>query len=186
MKLVFDTETTGLIKKGVPLSDPSQPRCVQLGAILFEDEGAVLAELNLIIRPDGWTVPQVCVDVHGITTEKAQRCGVPIAFALSVFNQLSILADTMVAHNFDYDDQVLRGEFERLGKTPEFTKKANFCTMKAATDIVRIPSARGFKYPRLQETHKFLFGEEFEGAHDAMADVRACKRTFLELVKRNS
>lgn len=186
MKLVFDTETTGLIKKGVPLSDPSQPRVVQLGAILFEDDGTVRGELNLIIKPDGWTVPQVCVDVHGITTEIAEKCGVPIAIALSAFNRLSLLADTMIAHNFDYDDQVLRGEFERLGRPAEFAKKNNFCTMKAATEVVKIPSAKGFKYPRLQETHKFLFGEEFEGAHDAMADVRACKRVYLDLLKRNS
>ncbi len=92
----------------------------------------------------------------------------------------------MVAHNYEYDRDVLKGEFERLGKIPEFMSKNSFCTKDASTDIVKIKSARGYKWPKLIETYEFLFGEKFEGAHDAMADVRACKRVFLELVKRNS
>lgn len=186
MKLVFDTETTGLLKKGLPLSHESQPRIVQLGAILYGDDASVRAEINLIIKPDGWTVPPEAAAVHGITTEIAEKFGVPIQFALSVFNQLVKLADLVIAHNFDYDNPVVEGEFERLGKSSPFIGKNNFCTMKAATDVVKEQGPRGFKWPKLQTTHKFLFGTEFEGAHDAMADVRACGRVFFELLKRKS
>lgn len=186
MKLVFDTETTGLTKKHLPVSDPSQPRVVQLGAILFEDDGTVRAELNLIVKPDGWTIPVEASNVHGITTELAEKFGLPLDMVLRPFNRLSAMADTMVAHNFAYDEFVLRGEFERLGREPEFKKKQSFCTMEAATPIVGQKGPRGLKWPKLIDTHEFLFGEKFEGAHDAMADVRACKRVFLELVKRNS
>jgi DNA polymerase-3 subunit epsilon len=186
MKLVFDTETTGLIKKSLPLDHPDQPRIVQLGAILYSDAGEVRAELNLIIKPDGWTIPKEAAAVHGITTEIAEQYGVPLAFALSLFNQLVKLADMVVAHNYDYDNPVVEGEFIRLGKPCPLTGKNNFCTMKAATDVVKEPGSRGYKWPRLQTTHKFLFGSEFEGAHDAMADVRACGRVFFELKKRNS
>jgi DNA polymerase III subunit epsilon len=184
MKLAFDTETTGLWQYGKPATHPSQPRCVQLGAILAEDNGLVRGEINLIIKPDGWTIPKEASDVHGITTEIAEQFGVPIVLALNLFNRFSIMADTLIAHNYSYDDGVLKGEFARIDREPEFVKKNNFCTMKASTDIVAIKGPRGNKWPKLQEIHKFLFGEEFEGAHDAMADVRACLRVFFELKKR--
>lgn len=186
MKLVFDTETTGLLRKGVPLTDDSQPRCVQLGAILFDEDGTVRGELNVIVKPNGWIVPPEAAAVHGITTELAEKYGIPIDMVLRIFNRWSGIADTLVAHNFTYDRDVLKGEFMRLGKEPEFLNKPSFCTQEASTNVCQIKSARGFKWPKLQEAHKFLFAEEFEGAHDAMADVRACKRVFLELVKRNS
>lgn len=186
MKLVFDTETTGLKNYKMPKTHPSQPRMVQLGAILIEDDGKVRGEINLIIKPDGWVVPKEAADVHGITTEMAEKYGIPVVIALNIFNRWSAMADTLVAHNFDYDDTVLQSEFARIDKTPEYLKKHSFCTMQASTDVVKIPSARGFKYPKLQEAHKFLFGTEFEGAHDAMADVRACGRVYLELLKRNA
>jgi DNA polymerase-3 subunit epsilon len=186
MKLIFDTETTGLKNYKAPKTHPSQPRMVQLGAILMEDNGEVRGEVNLIIKPDGWTVPAEAAAVHGITTEIAEKYGIPVVIALNIFNRFSVMADTLVAHNFDYDDTVMQSEFARIGKDPEYLKKNSFCTMQAATNVVKIPSSRGFKYPKLQETHKFLFGTEFEGAHDAMADVRACGRVYLELLKRNS
>ena len=142
--------------------------------------------MNLIIKPDGWTVPKEAADIHGISTEMAEKYGVPVVLALNIFNRFSVMADTIVAHNFDYDDTIMQSEFARISREPEYVKKTTFCTMLASTDIVRIPSPRGFKYPKLQEAHKFLFGKEFEGAHDAMADVRACGRVYLELLKRNS
>lgn len=186
MKLVFDTETTGLINYKAKKTDSCQPRMVQLGAILYEDNGQVRGEANLIIKPDGWTVPAEAAAVHGITTEIAERCGVPVVLALNIFNRWAGMADTIVAHNFDYDDVIMLSEFARIDRPPAFKEKPAFCTMKASTDIVKVQGARGNKWPKLQETHKFFFGVEFEGAHDAMADVRACGRVFFELLKRNA
>lgn len=185
MKIAFDTETTGFLAKAGKKS-PLQPRIVQLGAVLLENDGKVRGELNLIIKPDGWTVPVEASNVHGVTTEIAERLGVPVSLALNIFNRWAGFADTLIAHNFEYDDTVLQSEYARLDKEPEYLKKHSFCTMKATTDVLKIPSARGFKWPKLQEAHKFLFGEEFADAHDAMADVRACARVYFDLMKRNS
>ncbi len=62
---------------------------------------------------------------------------------------------------------------------------ATVCTMKSSTDHCKL-QGRGFSFkpPKLAELHRFLFGEYFEGAHDAMIDVEATMRCFLELVKR--
>jgi hypothetical protein len=39
----------------------------------------------------------------------------------------------------------------------------------------------GNKYPNLTELHRKLFKKSFEDAHDALADVRACKAAYFEL-----
>lgn len=39
----------------------------------------------------------------------------------------------------------------------------------------------GFNGPILQELHNHLFNEDFDGAHDALADVKATARCFFEL-----
>jgi len=41
-----------------------------------------------------------------------------------------------------------------------------------------------FKALNLQETYKFFFGREFQGAHRAIADVIACREIYREIRAR--
>jgi DNA polymerase III epsilon subunit-like protein len=57
--------------------------------------------------------------------------------------------------------------------------------MRSSTSFCRIPGGpRGYKWPKLQELHQALFSVEFDAAHDAVADVRACAKCFFELKRR--
>jgi hypothetical protein len=57
--------------------------------------------------------------------------------------------------------------------------------MKESTAYCAIPGRYGdCKYPNLTELHRKLFQKAFDGAHDALADVRACKAAFFELRTR--
>ena len=56
--------------------------------------------------------------------------------------------------------------------------------MQGSTDFCAIVGNYGYKWPKLQELHKELFGYPFEGDHDALVDVRACVRCYFELRKR--
>jgi DNA polymerase III subunit epsilon len=57
--------------------------------------------------------------------------------------------------------------------------------MKEATTFCGLPGRYGdFKYPNLTELHRTLFQKAFADAHDALADVRACKAAFFELRTR--
>jgi len=184
MKLFFDTETTGKAEFRLPPDDPSQPRIVQLGALLTDDSGMELSSLNLIIKPDGWTVPKEASDIHGITNEVAEKIGVPIRYALRVFRLLWNASDTVVAHNSDFDLLLIEGEFFRHagGQTSWGEPRDTFCTMRAMTPICKLPGNYGkYKWPKLQEAHVHCFGKEFDGAHDAMADVRACAEVYFWL-----
>lgn len=181
--LAADTETTGFASDA-PLDDPKQPHIVQLGALLKEDD-VVRAEINLIIKPDGWVVPAQVAEIHGISTEIAEKYGVPLRLAMEAFEHLVRQADLLVFHNFAYDNKLIQIAHARLKMKSAFTSKKWFCTMQATTPILKLPKARGggYKWPKLQEAYAHFFGEEFDGAHDASADVRATERVFSHLRK---
>lgn len=94
-------------------------------------------------------------------------------------------ADVVVGHNISYDEEILHYELERLGRMGEYAPMTTVCTMNASTEHCKL-QGRGFSYkpPKLAELHRFLFDEFFEGAHDAMVDVEATTRCFVELTKR--
>lgn len=184
MFLVFDTETTGKAFFGLPPGHASQPRIVQLGAILYDENQRVTSEVNLLVRPDGWTVPPDAEAIHGISTERAMRYGVQIGGVLRLFQALCDRADKIVAHNLDFDRFMIASELGRAGQggaIDAFNARSGFCTMKESTDILKIPGHRGYKWPNLQEAHRHFTGDGFDGAHDAMADVRACARVYFAM-----
>jgi len=183
--LVFDTETTGKAEFRLPPEHPSQPHIVQLGAILYDDHTRVVAEVNLMVKPDGWTVPKEAADIHGITTERADQYGVAIKTVIMLFILLCRRAKISVAHNRAFDKLMVEIELIRLGLTKEleeFRAMEGFCTMEASTPICKLPGNYGrFKWPKLQEAHQHFFGKEFDGAHNAMADVRACAAVYFAM-----
>lgn len=182
MILAFDTETTGKANFKLLPDHPSQPRLVQIGAILVDSSREVRAEINLIVKPEGFSIPEEASRVHGITTEVADLWGLPLRTVLIVFSSLIHKANTIVAHNLDYDSIVMRGEWKRAEMGTLFTESHRpFCTMKASTEICKLPGPYGFKWPTLQEAHQHFFQKPFEGAHDAMADVRACLAIYYKL-----
>lgn len=188
MHLFFDTETTGMAKFGAPPEDPAQPHLVQLGAILCDADGRVRAEMNLLIKPDGWTIEPQAQAVHGISVEQCEEFGVSRKAALLLFYRMAMSARKLVAHNIEFDLLVLRAALHRASVDPTWLdsgKLAWTCTMKDATNVLQIPGKRGgFKWPNLAEAHRHLLGCDFDGAHDAMEDVRACKRVFYALQER--
>ena len=188
MYLFFDTETTDLPDQKKPASWEGQPRICQLGAILADRHGRLKAEMNLLVKPDGWTIPQAASDIHGITQEDAGRYGLTIKGVLSIFGRLLVKADRLVAHNIGFDIFMLEIECSRTGVALDLPPD-HACTMQDAKDRVKLPltpkmvacGMREFKKPNLQEAHRHFFGREFEGAHDAMADVRACRDVYFAM-----
>jgi len=168
---------------------PEQAHLVQLAAQLVTPENETVMEFSVIIDP-GVNIPDGAAGVHGITTEKAQKLGIKPSAALDMFSALHKHAGTLVAHNIGFDKQVM--ETARARKTGERAtmQKPLFCTMERANNIVKAPPtpkmiAAGrthYKKPNLGECIKHFFGEELEGAHDAMIDVRACRRVYFAIL----
>lgn len=192
MILVYDTETSGFTKENLPPDHPSQPHLVQLAARLMDVDGKVYHKMNMIVKPDGWTIPEGASKVHGITTELATRVGLSLRVVVACFLQMRYLSTLSVAHNESFDWLVVEAQIARLKVTPSVPWPERTCTMRKSTELVGLPptpkmARAGYtknKPPNLNELHTFLFGKGFDGAHDADVDMNACADCFLELRKR--
>lgn len=180
MLLFFDTETTGIIN----------PRLVQLAALLTDNEGKEISHVNLIIRPIGFNIPENATAIHGISHEFASDNGVSVTSALTLFFQFMEVADLLIAHNLNYDISVIKNEIQEYFDN-EITNSLfnsyknnsnNYCTMLNSTNICKIQKQNGgYKWPKLQEVYNHAFGKEFANAHNALADVMACKEVYFWL-----
>jgi DNA polymerase-3 subunit epsilon len=185
--LVFDTETTGLpIDWKRPFTDTENwPRIVQFGMILQSPDGTQ-ESFESLVKPNGsaFPIPEAASKVHGITDEKCINHGIPIEDVVGKFLESYAKADILICHNTDFDFPVLSCEMVRLGIKPEKREVGILCTKKTTTDLLQLPGHYGFKWPTLQELHRYLFGCEFEGSHDALSDVQATLNCYNELAKR--
>jgi DNA polymerase III subunit epsilon len=189
MYLFFDTETTGLPKNWqAPLENlDNWPRLVQLAWIISDQNGKEIGRENLIIKPEGFIIPDQAAGVHGITTERALKEGIKLIEALSGFNMALEQAEAIVAHNISFDEKIMGAEFLRNKIESKLFQSPKICTMQSSIDFCGIYNFNGYggyKWPKLIELHEKLFNKGFEGAHDALADVKACAKCFFELKKR--
>lgn len=186
MYLFFDTETTGLPKSWrAPVTDLNNwPRMIQLAYLLADADGNTLAAADHIIKPVGFTIPEDAARIHGITTERALREGVDLLAVLNEFQAALARAEYLVAHNISFDEKIMGAEFLRNGMPNTLPSKKQICTMNSSTDFCAIPGPYGNKWPKLAELHKKLFQADFEGAHNAAADIAATAKCFWELKRK--
>lgn len=168
MKLFFDTETTGLARFDLPSNHSLQPRIVSIVGILLNDSLKEIASVDYIVKPVGFTIPPQMEDIHGISQTIALLKGTESTKVFSEFQSLVNQCDELVGHNIKFDKVLVEKEGIQLGNKP------TFCTMLAMTSLCKISKKNGYKWPKLQEAYKFCYGHEFEKAHSALADVRAC------------
>ena len=183
MYLFFDTETTGIPKNyKAPASDSKNwPRLVQIAWMLTDKTGKEISHAEYIIRPDGFTIPADAAKVHGITTEAAISSGVDLRLAVDAILDDIEKASVLIAHNMQFDEKILGAELIRLGHANHIEQKPRKCTMQSSTDYCKLSGPYGYKWPKLQELYQKLFSESFDGAHRALADVKACARCYFEL-----
>ena len=189
MYLIFDTETTGLPKnKQAPLTDfDNWPRVVQIAWQLHDRNGKLISAENIIVKPDGFTIPFNAEKVHGISTQLALDEGIPLDEVLDRFTENLHLAELIIGHNIlDFDIKVAGSEYLRRGKENVIATKRAIDTQLVSTEYCAIPSGRGgqYKWPTLLELHKKLFGKGFGEAHDAAYDVAANARCFFGLLNQ--
>lgn len=187
MYLFFDTETTGKITdyKASFKEVEKFPRITQFAWQVYNSEGKLFKSFQSLVKPDGWEVPKEEFFIkNNMSTERCELEGRPIKPMLEQFLIELNACKYLLAHNMNFDLPVTASEMYRLGFQAQ-NKPQKICTMQSTTDICRLPGPYGFKWPSLHELHKFLFGCDFEGAHDASDDVTATAKCFFELKKQN-
>ncbi|MGB5319047.1 DNA polymerase III subunit alpha [Eudoraea sp.] len=189
MYLIFDTETTGLPKKwNAPVSDTDNwPRCIQIAWQLHDEMGNLIEHEDYLVKPDGFNIPYDAEQIHGISTELAEKNGISIEEVLRLFKIALDKTKYVVGQNVGFDVNIMGAEFFRYNHSNPFEEVPilDTCTEKTAS-LCQLPGGRGgkFKLPTLTELHYFLFKQPFKEAHNATADVEATTRCFFELLRK--
>lgn len=192
--LIFDTETTGLpqtypgrfqILPYFHLYAYDKARLLQLAFCVVEEtdelEYKVLYSKNLYVQVEGEVLN---TEIHGITQELLREKGTEIEkvlesleYALKNFN-----VDKVIAHNAEFDMNIIMSECARSGKQSLISLLKNdcnvYCTMQKAKELLKLE-----RRPKLKDLYKKFFGQEFENQHSADADVDACFACYKELMK---
>jgi len=194
ISFVFDTETTGLIPRDLygvlkPYTETKlyeNSRLVQVAWILCEQHDVVIKR-SFIVKPDSFEIPEASTKIHGISHEHALEEGHNISdvFAQLYRDMTAYVPRRIVAHNLEFDLNIILSELHRLRETnlehqalsAIFTGTPQICTMLLGRNICKIPKENnrfGYKNPKLTELYEHYFGHEMVGNHDAMADTEAC------------
>jgi DNA polymerase-3 subunit alpha len=194
MALIFDTETTGLpITKSygvfpdyTELNFYNSSRIVQISYIITDYELNKLEESDTIIKADTFKIKNS--SFHGITDLISQTKGTPfVEFAEDLYHSLDHV-DVLIAHNIDFDINILLSELFRYGLyecIKKIQSKKHICTMKNTKFLVNatFKMCDGIKDPNLKELYHFATGEEMENHHNSMQDTlhlyRAIKILYL-------
>ena len=192
--MVYDFETNGLPIFNQPSDDPQQPHIVQAACVLVDGVSRQeLASIDLIAKPDGWTIPDDVAAIHGITTDRAAQLGVAEIDIVAIIWGLWSRCSIRLAHNETFDARMMRIALkryaDRLGPDwdPDQWKAGQAaCTAILSQPILKLPATaamhatgrHGSKKPKLTEAYKFFFGKEMENAHTAMGDVRGCLSVY--------
>ncbi len=186
--LLFDCETTGLPRTRYfsPDDVSGWPHLVQLAWAIYDARGNSIETRTHIVKPKGFRIPADATRIHGISHSHAAKVGEDLAEVLDGFlRAASRPGITIVAHNLDYDRNIIMAEMVRLGKPLGVLELPGICTMKTTTELCEIPRPYGFgyKWPTLSELHVIVFGHAYDGAHDASCDLEACARCFFKLLE---
>lgn len=183
--LIFDTETTGMVNfKSDDILD--QPHPVQLACMIVDesDDRKIINTASIIVAPGpGVYISAEAEAVHKITGEVIKKYGLPLRAACGIFMNFVLKSDRICGHNIDFDIVVMETALQVCGLSLDtFRKIPRVCTMLSTIEVCRLPGKRGFKWPKLEEAYRMIVNSEgFEGAHDAMADVKACNELLGKL-----
>ena len=196
--LYFDTETNGLPKHrgGSDIDINNHPIIVEMAWQVWDGTNLVKRRTALL-KPDPSIVwNNESAAIHKIYKDFALQNGAPVSDVLTEFRADAAECDVLLAHNLAFDLPVLKCSYVRLNaaETFEWLPKKQICTMKATTQLCKLPfvnskypvRAGEYKQPRLSELHTHLFGSVGEFSfHSAGEDVDCLVKCTQELVRRN-
>ena len=198
--LVFDTETTNILPRDIPLMRQylhHYPHIVQLSFMMYDTElYQIISCKDYVIRiPDNVEIPPESTNVHGINREIVNKKGVEIKIALEDFKKHYKSCDVLIAHNLKFDTTMVTVDAMRIrmGKIINTIdpKKTHYCTMNNSIELCNIiinKNGKTYKkFPKQIELHGRLFEEKVneEKLHDSSMDILLCLRCYMYMVHEN-
>ena len=188
--LFFDSETTGLpmmterfvFPHYKELDKYNSCRLIELGYIITDEGTDHIRETkkynSLVIPPCEITNSEI----HGITTEEATLKGNTLTQVLSTFIEDLSTVDLIVAHNIEFDLNVVCSELFRNARFTEASTlfdKPKMCTMEI--------SRKKYGYRRkLCDLYEELSDQNWKQTHRAMDDAEKCKECYFLLASLSS
>lgn len=182
--LIFDTETTGFpIKKDYNYPNPNDlemydpSRIIELAYIIVDQEYNIISTFQSLVKID---FPVYNTDIHGIENIELEG-GIEMPKILDEVKKDFEKVDMIVAHNIEFDYNILLSECYRYGNMELYNiikYKKRYCTMKKFRWDKKYNAV---KYPKLIELYRYFYGKDFEGAHRALNDCYACLQCFQKM-----
>jgi DNA polymerase III epsilon subunit-like protein len=199
--LVYDTETTGLPKKGVSKipcveEEKMYPHVVQLSYVIYNIVTNQIIKVydNVISIENDIHISEESISLHHITREIMIAKGIPIVDALNSFMRDLESVDLIVGHNISFDNKMIHIEMLRNREhfdsscISTFERSTKFyCTMMNTVDLCAIKttyknSVKTYnKFPKLSELYKHLFNLTPTKLHNSLNDVMLCLQCFCKL-----
>jgi DNA polymerase-3 subunit epsilon len=182
--LFFDVESTGLLDFNVDLMHPTQPRVCALAAVLTDNDGNIIDEMDVLIKPEGWDIEPGAAAVNNLTKEICEERGIPMRLALDRFNEMKANCQVRVGANVSYDKRLMAREAIINDMVHNSDGLESVCVLQLARPYAQIPNVgkKGFKTPKLTEAYKALIGEDMPNAHGAMGDVRGAMAVYFHIM----
>ncbi len=174
--LFLDTETTGL--------DYVYDHLLQIAWIMTDQNNKEISSGNFIIDPQGIYIPKESIAIHGITKERAIQEGCPLKEVLRILAVDWRATTFIVGHSVEFDIDFI--QFKSIRCNVNFQDKKIKDTAQKGKLFCKIPSSHpNYMYhtPSLVDLFRYLFGYDFKGAHNAMADAEASRRCYWGMLK---
>ena len=172
--IVFDTETTGLLKPRAAGIE-SQPYIIEFYGVALNEDFNILGEFETYVKPP-IPIPDYITKITHIDDKMVADAPSFGEVAEDIFNLFDGSTE-MVAHNLAYDKSVLGNELIRQGCKEFPFPEIETCTVQKSMSLEQ----RRISLSRL---HELLLGKTFKDAHRAKVDVHALVRCYFEMRER--
>ncbi len=169
--LVFDTETTGLLKpSGSPLAE--QPRIIELA--LVETDGARILRSGAWLLDPGCELSEEITKITGLRTEDVRGKPKFVELLEELIADWFLGATGMLAHNMPFDHGMLLTELRHLGREHRFPwPPAQMCTVD---EFLHLHGRR----MKLTELYEQTFGRPLAQTHRALDDTTALAEIVIK------
>lgn len=171
ISIVFDTETTGLVKNPAkPLEQ--QPRIIEVGALKIDEKFNVIDQLEFFCKPP-MKIPSYITKINGID-DAMLKGELPFSGNFKKMADFFRGSERMFAHNLPFDRNLLLFELRRMGTEFMFPwPTQHICTAEVSKSLFN------GKYTKMQNVYKEFYGVDPEQKHRAIADCEI----LLDVVK---
>ena len=172
--IVFDTETTGLLKPS-PADITMQPYITEIYAVKLDEDFNILDEFESYIKIPV-PVPDFITKITGISDATLRNAPLFEEIAENLKEFFEDATET-VAHNHAFDKAMVLNQIIRAGYKFFAWPVTETCTVQATMAYEQ-------RRLNLQRLHEILLGKGFKDAHRAKSDVHALVRIYHQLRER--